>query len=1558
MSEEQLRVLVVDDEESFRVPLRRHLENAFRYAVDDAACSEGALRHVAQAERAYDVALIDDLLLPGPGAEPQLVGIDLMRRIRQESPDTECIVLTGWGMDRALEALRAGAYRYLAKPPNLDELGMTIRMAAEHRHLKRQLAMTQEEKEWLQTFLEIGKAATSVLELDDVLERIHEQVGRLMDTSGLDVVLYDEKSQTLRFELGYDRGEREARWERPFTAGQGLTDWVIEHREPLLIRDHANEPAPAPAYQRGEPSRSWLGIPLVARDRVIGAITVQSYEPHQFDETHQQILAAVGNHVAGAIEHAWLFSELAEAQEWREALIENAFDAVIAIDQDARITVFNRRAEDMFGWTAEEMVGGTVARLHVDWKRARRIFETVDEAGSVSGWRVELTHRNGTRFPALLSATQIRDSRGRAIGQAGFMRDLQQLRLYENRLHALIRVSQAITEVLDPDEVLELVVDSAVAVFPAAQKGSIHLFDERTGKLHIRASRGYSPEVVDALTLEVGEGRAGWVYQHGAPLVIGNVQDDVKSGEVDRRVQHPEVQEQKSAICVPLAVGDRVIGTLSLDNITAVDAFKAEDLGLLSIFASQAAVALVNAELMAKNQERLGKLEMLSRASNEMMSNLRSMGLDERLNLTLRHIAQILDAEACAILLVQKPGYLTVEASYGHRAGGFQKGQRVAIRSEEGAGLTGHIACTGQPFKAHGAALAEHWAAKRTGPHHLASGRCHSMLAIPLKRNDGRDEKLVGLLKVENKVDADGLPKPYIGFTDEDQWILRIFAETVAISLENAELFGRTSERLAEKVVSLKAIQETSAAIGAELDRDQLLDLITEKAAAVFAASASSLMLWDRGERDLAVKAQSGLSERYRAQSISKEAIDGILASMEGLGPVATEDLRITPFGRLELIEAEGLCSALSIPLVVAGKFIGILNIYTKEQPRQFTLDEIELGGVFANQAAGAIRNAQLYEQVQRRAHVLQALYDAGQTLAASLDTETVLDHLVQHAQRLTKRYEAEAVFGDIMLVEDDKLNFVAAFPEGALDDARRRFGASIDLKEGIEGHIGITGRAVQTGRSQLVADVSRDPDYYRAHSGRTLSELAVPIKHGRDVIGVVNVEHAEASAFDEEDQKALESLAAQAAIAIENARLYEQQQQEAERLALINTTAAEISSSLDLEEVLQALVDRLAGVLGVEQCAIALFDQEREYGHVIAEYLEPGCVPSKGWLIPLRDNPSIEQIRSTRQPLVVRDAQGDPLLESVWDIMKQRRTESIMLVPIVREDEVIGTIGLDSVGGRRDFTNEERWLAETIARHAAIAIGNARLYEELRRAYEDLKLTRGLIGARTALAWMGMASSAWRHTADKHALTIREQAELLRRDWEAMPTPPAEGKVLERIDTIERLATHILDKPITPPLSSEAGVEDVSLSLLAGERASQLWENDPYKGTTLRLDLQLPGEVTVWASPQWLRRALDILVDNAVEAVAGCDLQQVMIGTRATNDGAAISVSDTGRGIPEDIQAKIGYELIEKPEDAQGLGMGLLMAQTILQTYGGYIDVHETGPTGTTMDLWLPLQA
>ena len=1037
----------------------------------------------------------------------------------------------------------------------------------------------------------IGKSVTSLLDLDELLTRIVEAS---VDITGAEegyVLLVDEGTEELYLRAGQNLGEEHAQGFR-LKVHDSIAGSVVKTGKPVIVNSKEERGL---KIKTGYIVKSLLNVPLRAREKVIGILGVNNkVSDKAFSEDNLYMLSILADYAAIAIVNARLFSQLSETKERLNGLIASSLDAVIAIDQDRKITVFNRRAEEMFGWTAEEMKGQSVAQLHEDFSKAQEIHEVLDREGTIADWEIVLKHKDGIRILTLLSANLIRDNQGQPIGQAGFLRDLREVKLLEDRLRSFIRVCQGITGTLDLEEVLDLIVESAVAVFPAAQKGSIHLCDEKTGMLHIRASYGYSPEVAKALTLKVGEGRAGWVYKHATPLVVGNVQEDERSRKIDCKIKHPEVQEQKSAICVPLAVGNRVIGTLSLDNVTTFDAFKPEDLGLLSIFSSQAAIAIMNAELMTQNRERLRKLEMLSRASNEIMSNLHSLSLDDRLNLIVRHAAQILDAETSTIFLVKRPGFLSKEASHGHRKGGFHKGREFAIRSGKGTGLIGHIAYTGELFNAHGDDLVGHWATTGRAPDHVASGECCSLLAIPLKRQLGDTKELVGLLDVENKKDTDGQPKSHMGFSKEDEWILSIFAETVIICLENAELYERTSDRLEEKV------------------------------------------------------------------------------------------------GRL------------------------------------------------------------------------QALYDAGQTVTASLDLDIVLNQLVRQAQRLTGKRGKEACFGDILLVDGGKLRFVSAFPEGALDDLRSRFGSHIDLEKGVSGRIGITGRTVRTGESQLVGDVTQDPDFYQACSGQTLSELAVPIKIGGEVTGVINVEHPDYNAFDEDDQRALESLAAQAAIAIQNARQF--------RLREGLLKAGEVVTAAgELYPALEVIAQSIKETIGCDVVCLYTYDERK---------------------------------REVSYPSVVVGELYKPREQAVWQLVSQEKKLHIDLLgerSVVKKlleygssrfafcsakDSILGTggfvaregiessagillkVGAEVVGilfanyrSPHHFSREEKQAAELFAYQAAVAIRNARQYEEterrLRRQAAVLEATQAIATPLDLAQVLRTIADCAREALDFDAVTL-----------------------------------------------------------------------------------------------------------------------------------------------------------------------------------------------------------
>ena len=289
---ETIRVLLVDDEQSFRTPMKRRLiERGFE--VEDAESGPEAFGLAQECGGAYDVAVLDQVMGPPNG-------IETMRRIKASYPDIEVIILTGWGdMEPGEEAMRAGAYRYLSKPiGNLDELALNVRMAARYgQERQRRLA--------LETLVEAGRRMGLADSEDDLYERLYQKAQELLPNLGAFLVTYyEEPSQLVSFLYCNVRGKRVVVFQRQ--GANGLTEHVLSTREPLLLpsggEEFRNQRAlQAPIPQVGH-SKSAIVVPMFLEGRVWGTINAHSYEPGiRYTREHLQVLQAYAYQVAVAL---------------------------------------------------------------------------------------------------------------------------------------------------------------------------------------------------------------------------------------------------------------------------------------------------------------------------------------------------------------------------------------------------------------------------------------------------------------------------------------------------------------------------------------------------------------------------------------------------------------------------------------------------------------------------------------------------------------------------------------------------------------------------------------------------------------------------------------------------------------------------------------------------------------------------------------------------------------------------------------------------------------------------------------------------------------------------------------------------------------------------------------------------------------------------------------------------------------------------------------------------------------------------------------------------------
>jgi phosphoserine phosphatase RsbU/P len=331
--------------------------------------------------------------------------------------------------------------------------------------------------------------------------------------------------------------------------------------------------------------------------------------------------------------------------------------------------------------------------------------------------------------------------------------------------------------------------------------------------------------------------------------------------------------------------------------------------------------------------------------------------------------------------------------------------------------------------------------------------------------------------------------------------------------------------------------------------------------------------------------------------------------------------------------------------------------------------------------------------------------------VADVLNTTLDLDTLLQRVAEVVKRVIDYEIFSILLLNERaQELRF--RFQIGHLPEVAER----IRVKVGE----GVTGRAVQERTAILVDDVSKDTDYIEAVP-RVRSELAVPLINKNRVIGVIDLEARERGYFKEEHARLLTLIASRIAVSIENARLYTRIVKQAGTLSLLNEISRDLTSILNVDQLLKRIGDLLLKVIDYHMFSILLLDATKQ------KLVHRFSVRFKENVHIKHDIPVgrglVGAAAQSKKPVLAPDVARDPRY-----IKANPETRSELCVPLIYKDEVIGVLDLEHTR-RGYFTEDHLRTVSTLAAQVAIAIENATLYERIAR--EEQRMERDLAMAR-----------------------------------------------------------------------------------------------------------------------------------------------------------------------------------------------------------------------------------
>lgn len=565
-----------------------------------------------------------------------------------------------------------------------------------------------------------------------------------------------------------------------------------------------------------------------------------------------------------------------------------------------------------------------------------------------------------------------------------------------------------------------------------------------------------------------------------------------------------------------------------------------------------------------------------------------------------------------------------------------------------------------------------------------------SLLFVPVLKG----EQVIGLISVHSYT--------FNAYGKRDARLVEAIAAQVASAIENARLF-EASRRSVERLTTMQRI---SHAIAGTLEMDGVVAAIASGAKQVLDVDRCAIYLGNEREGVTDVFAH-GLSEEF-LQSVRRIA-QGPLTPlpMNFREPVVIEDVHADSrmkglrealyhgdlFGRAP--DWESIRTVLTLPLLHRGELMGLLAFY-HDRIRPYSAEDLQLALAVASQAAVAVKNALLFTQAQRRAAEVDLLNRVLGTVSGTLDLKAMFRRIVE---------EVSATFGyshvSIYRLEADYLVLQA------------QVGYPGDVYERIHITKGVMGRVARTAKPVLVADVRKDRDYISADP-TVLSEAAVPIVVDNRVLGVLNVEEVVGRRLAEADMGLLHALASQLGVALRNATLYDEAEHSRDELSVLYEAAKTISSSLELESVLNNLVQVTCQAFAYEHGAILLADERS--GDLVVEATYGYPTSTRGYRIPAGKGVT-GWVQRTGQPEIVPDVRQDSRYIGV-----NERVASELAVPLISEGRVIGVFNLESTR-RAAFGQRDLRILTALAGYATVAIQNARLFEQTKR----LAITDGL---------------------------------------------------------------------------------------------------------------------------------------------------------------------------------------------------------------------------------------